>query len=54
MVICSTKVICACETTLIPPTGKRIFVRSVTNFVIGDEWYCSIFKIKMADSSKMV
>ena len=37
-----------------PSTGKRIFVRSVTNFVIGDEWFCSIFKLKMGDSSKMV
>ena len=32
----------------------RIFVRSVTNFVIGDEWFCSIFKLKMGDSSKVV
>ena len=35
-------------------TKKRIFVRSVTNFVIGDEWFCSIFNLKMRDSSKMV
>ena len=33
---------------------KRVFVRSVTNFVIGDEWFCSVFKLKMGDSSKMV
>ena len=32
---------------------KRIFVGSVTNFVIGDEWFCSVFKLKMGDSSKM-
>ena len=30
-------------------TTKRIFVRSVTNFVIGDEWFCSVFKLKMGD-----
>ena len=35
-------------------TTKRIFVRSVTNFVIGYEWFCSIFKLKMGDLSKMV
>ena len=34
--------------------GKRIFVRSVTNFVIGDEWFFSFFKLKMGDSSNMV
>ena len=33
-------------------TVKRIFVRSVMNFVIGDEWFFSIFKLKMGDSSK--
>ena len=33
---------------------KRIFVRSVTNFVIGYEWFCSVFKLKMGDSSRMV
>ena len=32
----------------------RIFVRSVTNFVIGDEWFCLVFKLKMGDSSKML
>ena len=37
-----------------PITKKRIFVRSVTNFVIGDEWFCSVFKLKMGISSKMV
>ena len=35
-------------------TNKKIFVRSVTNFVNGDEWFYSIFKLKMSDSSKMV
>ena len=33
---------------------NRVFVRSGTNFVIGDEWFCSILKLKMGDSSKMV
>ena len=33
---------------------KRIFVRSVTNFVIGDEWFRSVIKLKMSESSKMV
>ena len=33
---------------------NRVFVRSVMNFVIGDEWFCSSFKLKMGDSSKMV
>ena len=35
-------------------TSNRVFVRSVMNFVIGDEWFFSIFKLKMGDSSKMV
>ena len=35
-------------------TTKKIFVRLVTNFVIGDEWFCSAFKLKMGDSFKMV
>ena len=38
----------------LPLIVKRIFVRSVTNFVIGDVWFCSVFKLKMGDSSKMV
>ena len=33
---------------------NRVFVRSVMNFVIGDEWFCSIFKLKMGYSSEMV
>ena len=33
---------------------NRVFVRSAMNFVIGDEWFCSIFKLKMGDSSKTV
>ena len=37
------------------PAGiNRVFVRSVMNFVIGDEWFCSIYKLKMGNSSKMV
>ena len=39
---------------IVRSTRKRIFVRSVTNFVIGDKWFCSIFKLKMSDISKMV
>ena len=30
-------------------TSNRVFVRSVTNFVIGDEWFCSVFKLKKGD-----
>ena len=37
-----------------PATLNRVFVRSVMNFVTGDEWFCSIFKLKMGDSPKMV
>ena len=33
---------------------NRVFVRSVMNFVIDYEWFCSIFKLKVGDSSKMV
>ena len=33
---------------------NRVFVGSVMNFVIGDEWLCSIFQLKMGDSSEMV
>ena len=33
---------------------NRVFVRSVMNFVIGDEWFYSILKLKMGESSKMV
>ena len=34
--------------------NNKVFVRSVMNFVIGVEWVCSIFKLKMGDSSEMV
>ena len=36
------------------PASNRVFVRSVMNFVIGDEWFCSVFKLKMGDSSKIM
>ena len=28
---------------------NRVFVRSVMNFVVDDEWFCSIFNLNMGD-----